>query len=97
MKILSPVENFQILQYLAEIHFKILGKKKNLKSPAGFVLMTYKFVVSPLLLTFSSQPLNPLRYALSQNFGKETFYEITHYFNVYFDKLRSSEFKTIKC
>lgn len=48
-----------------------------LKSPAGFVIMTYIFVMNPV--THSAT-------LLGENFRKETFCKTTHDFIFYFDK-----------
>mgnify|MGYP005952079729 CR=1 FL=1 len=51
---------------------KICGKVKNLKSPAGFELMTYKSVVNPLTHCAT---------LIGDNNGKETTYVITLHFD----------------
>lgn len=49
-QILPPFLNFQILQYLtSKKFFKFFGKVKIINAPAGFELMTCRFVVFALI------------------------------------------------
>lgn len=79
MKILSPIQNLQISQYLTKKNvLYFLAKVKILTSPAGSEFMTYRFV---------EIPLTQCTMLLGNSFGKETIYMlITFDCIVYFDK-----------